>query len=62
MILKSEDPLTRKLFLFSFAHLLPMGCVRISSNSRVFLDHYRWVGEGGAHPRPGATSSAVRRP
>ncbi|CAD5211544.1 unnamed protein product [Bursaphelenchus okinawaensis] len=41
LIVRSEDNLTKKLFLFAFAHLLPMGCVKITSNSSVYVDSYK---------------------
>ncbi|CAD5215893.1 unnamed protein product [Bursaphelenchus xylophilus] len=41
LIVKSDDHLARKLFLFAFAHLLPMGCVKITSNSNVYVDYYK---------------------
>jgi len=41
LIVKSEDSSARRYFLFAYAHILPIGCVRIASNVNHYMDQYR---------------------
>ncbi|KAI6242772.1 Folliculin-C domain-containing protein [Aphelenchoides fujianensis] len=41
VVVKSDSPLACKMVLFALAHLLPIGCVRISASSSAYTDQYK---------------------